>query len=74
MVVVAGGGGRGGFCRLKSALGLISGAATGGEISVVAMHLGARARLDGEVAGVLGAARDKRVRAPRTRTSGPSSS
>ena len=56
----------GGFGRLKSALGLINGAATGGEISVVAMHLQARAELDAELAALLGAARDRRVRAVST--------
>jgi hypothetical protein len=58
--------GGGGFGRLKSALGLIDGAATGGEISVVAMHLRARAELDAELAALLGAARDRRVRAVST--------
>ena len=62
VVVVVGGG----FGRLKSALGLINGAATGGEISVVAMHLQARAELDAELAALLGAARDRRVRAVST--------
>ena len=63
VVVVVGGGG---FGRLKSALGWIDGAATGGEISLVAMHLRARAELDAELAALLGAARDKRVRAVST--------
>ena len=62
VVVVVGGG----FGRLKSALGWIDGAATGGEISLVAMHLRARAELDAELAALLGAARDKRVRAVST--------
>jgi hypothetical protein len=56
----------GGFGRLKSALGRINGAATDGEISVVAMNLQARAGLDAELAALLGAAQEKRVRAVST--------
>jgi hypothetical protein len=61
-----GGGGGGGFGRLKSAQERIARATTGGEISLLAMELRQRDTLDGEVAALLGAARDKRVRAVST--------
>jgi hypothetical protein len=63
VVVVVGGGG---FGRLKSAQERIAGAATGGEISLVAMGLRSRGDLDGELAALLRAARDKSVRAVST--------
>ena len=65
-----GGGGGGGFGRLKSTLALNACAATGFEISLVAMGLRPRDTLDAELAELLGAARDKRVCAVSTRRGG----